>query len=205
MLLAGRGDESLFAVEGMVISAGALFDWLVRDLKLFASVEDLSLAAASVDSSDGVAICPALQGLGAPYNDPNHQAAIVGLTGASTSAQIARAAFECLALRMREIAEAAAGIEGIDVPDALPVDGGLAANDLFLQIQADLLGRPVARHRELEATALGACIGAALGVGLASADELAPLTGTETLFEPRIESSEADSRFAAWRSAVGLA
>ena len=214
MLLAAREDvaedggqsksETLFAVEGMVISAGALLDWLVRDLGLFSSVEELSAAAASVDSSGGVAIRPALQGLGAPYNDPTTRAAIVGLSGASTSAEIARAAFESLAFRMREIADAAASFEGLDVPESLPVDGGLAANEVFLQIQADLLGRPVAQHAELEATALGACIGAALGLGLASRDELAHFTRTERLFEPAVESSEAEARLAAWRGAVDL-
>jgi glycerol kinase len=205
MLLAARGDETLFAIEGMVISAGALLDWLVRDLGLFGSVEELSRAASSVASSGGVAIRPALQGQGAPYDDPNKRAAIVGLSAASTSAHIARAAFECLAFRMREIVEATRVIEGIDLPEVLPVDGGLAANDVFLQIQADLLGRPVARHQELEATALGACIGAALGVGLASREELARFVATARTFEPAIDSSEAEARLVGWRRAVDLA
>jgi glycerol kinase len=205
MLLVGRGDQTLYSVEGMVISAGALLDWLVRDLGLYSSVDELTNAAASVGGSDGVAIRPALQGLGAPYNDAANRAAIVGLSGASTSKQIARAAFESLAFRMREIAESVAAIDGIDVPDILPVDGGLAANDLFLQIQADLLGRPVTRHVELEATALGACIAAALGAGLASHNDVAPLTQTGKRFEPGIDSAEADARFAEWRSATDLA
>jgi glycerol kinase len=204
MLLAVQGDETLFAVEGMVISAGGLLDWLVRDLGLYTSVEKLTTAAASVDGSHGVAIRPALQGLGAPYNDSNHRAAIVGLSGASTPKQIARAAFESLAFRIRQIAESAASIDGINVPETLPVDGGLAANDVFLQIQADLLGRPVARHVQLEATALGACIAAALGAGLASRDELASLTQTGKRFEPAIDPAEADARFEEWRAAVGL-
>lgn len=204
MLLTGRGDKTLYSVEGMVISAGALLDWLVRDLGLYASVDHLTDAAASVEGSGGVAIRPALQGLGAPYNDPANRAAIVGLTGASTPRQIARAAFESLAFRMREIAESASSIEGIEVPETLPVDGGLAANDLFLQIQADLLGRPVARHIELEATALGACVAAALGTGLAKESDLAPLTQTGKRFDPSIDATESDARFAEWRAATDL-
>ncbi len=204
MLLTGRGDQTLFAVEGMVISAGALLDWLVRGLGLYASVGELTDAAASVTGSEGIAIRPALQGLGAPHNDPVNRAAIVGLSGASTPRQIARAAFEGLAFRMREIADGAAAIDGISVPDLLPVDGGLATNDLFLQIQADLLGRPVARHVELEATALGACIAAALGTGLATHSDIAPLTLAGKHFEPAIDSAEADARFARWREAVDL-
>ena len=204
MLLAGRGDQTLFSVEGMVISAGALLDWLVRDLGLFASVDELTDAAASIAGSEGVAIRPALQGLGAPYNDPFRRAAIAGLSGASTPRHIARAAFESLAFRMREIADRAAAIDGIEVPDTLSVDGGLAANDIFVQIQADLLGRPVARHVELEATALGACIAAALGTGLANHNDIAPLTQTGKRFEPTIDSAEAAARFAEWRAAINL-
>lgn len=203
MLLAVERDETLFALEGMVISAGALLDWLVRDLGLHASVEQLSSAAASIGDSGGVAIRPALQGIGAPYNDPNRRAAIVGLSGATTNREIARAAFESVAFRIREIAEVAASIEGIELPEALPVDGGLAANDVFLQIQADLLGRPVARHVELEATALGACIAAALGTELASRSDLAPLTRTGRTFEPRIDAEQSAERFAEWRGCVG--
>lgn len=205
MLLTAKEKVTLFAVEGMVISAGALLDWLIHDLGVFSSIEELSLAASSVDSSKGVAIRPALQGLGAPYNDPNARAAILGLTGASTSAHLARAALESIALRMREITETTASIDGIELPSILPVDGGMAANDVFLQIQADLLGRPIVCHRELEATALGACISAALGIGLATHDELAALTGTERLFEPTIDASEAEARLAQWRIATDLA
>ncbi|HEB90025.1 MAG TPA: hypothetical protein ENI85_10675 [Deltaproteobacteria bacterium] len=200
MLLASHGDETRFAVEGMVISAGALLDWLVRDLALFDSVDALTAAAASVSGNGGVVICPALQGLGAPYNDSARQAAIMGLSAASTRAQIARAAFESLAFRLREIIEAAASIETIELPETLPVDGGLAANDLFLQTQADLLARPVVRHTQLEATALGACIAAAMGVGLATLEELEPLTRTGECFEPRIDRAEADDRFGDWRN-----
>jgi glycerol kinase len=204
MLLSVRGDETLFALEGMVISAGALLDWLVRDLGLYPSVERLSEAAAAGDGAGGVAIRPALQGVGAPYNDPHRRAAIVGLSGATTNREIARAAFESIAYRIRQIVESAAALDGFEVPEVLPVDGGLAANDAFLQIQADLLARPVARHRELEATALGACIAAAIGTGLATREELSSLTATGRRFEPRLDSSEAEACFADWRTAVGF-
>jgi glycerol kinase len=138
-------------------------------------------------------------------NDSSQRAAIVGLSSASTTRQIARAAFESLAFRVREIAEAVSAIAGLDVPDTLPVDGGLATNDLFLQIQADALGFPVDRHSQLEATALGACIAAALGTGLATREELAPLTRTQRRFEPSLDPKRADERFARWRDAVGVA
>ncbi|MCP3984429.1 MAG: glycerol kinase [bacterium] len=203
MLQAAHGGRTLFAAEGMVLSAGALLDWLVQGFGLFTSIEELTHEAASVDDTRGVAIRPALQGLGAPHHDATSRAAIVGLSGASTRAHIAHAALESIAFRMREIAERAATIDGIEVAEALPIDGGLATNDLFLQIQADLLGRPVERHSQLEATALGACIAAAIGSGLATREDLAPLTRSTTCFEPAIDANEAAERFSAWQAAVG--
>jgi glycerol kinase len=202
MLQASHAGRISFAVEGMIVSAGSLLDWLVRDLGLFDSVEGLTRAALSVDHSGGVAIRPALQGLGAPHNRSDERAAILGLSSQTTRAEIARAALESLAFRMREIVEAAAAIEHIDLPDRLPVDGGVAANDTLLQIQADAIGRPVARHRHLEATALGACIAAALGTGLATEADLAPLTRCEAVFEPRIDAADSDARFEVWSQLV---
>jgi glycerol kinase len=184
------------------VSAGALFDWLVRDLQLFDSIDELTRAAASVEHSAGVAIRPALQGLGAPHNQSDERAAIVGLSSQSTRAEISLAAIESLAFRMREIIDAASAIEAIQIPDSLPVDGGVAANDTLLQIQADVIGRPVMRHRQLEATALGACIAAALGTGLATETDLAPLTECERSFEPRIAAGESEARFERWRQAI---
>ncbi|MDP6978820.1 MAG: FGGY family carbohydrate kinase [Myxococcota bacterium] len=204
MLQCAKGDQTLFASEGMVVSAGGLLDWLVGELRLFDSVAELVLEAAAVSSADGVAICPALQGLGAPHNDSTRRASIVGLSGASSRGQIARAALESIAFRIREIANGAATIQDLSVPEALPVDGGLAVSDFFLQIQADLLGRPVDRHHEIEATVLGACVAAALGSGLATRDDLAELTRMQTRFEPAIGSDEADERYAQWREATGL-
>ena len=204
MLQYGKGDESLFACEGMVVSAGTLIDWLVRDLGLFGSVEDLLAAAAAAGGSDGVAIVPALQGLGAPHNDSTRRASIVGLSGASTRSEIAFAALESIAFRIREIAQSAGETEGITLGEDLPVDGGLTASDLMLQIQADILGRPVTRHVEPEATTLGACVAAALGAGLVTKEGSAELARVARRFEPRQDVGEADARFEHWRSLTGM-
>ena len=204
MLQAAHRGANSFAIEGMVASAGNLLDWLIHGLGLYGSVRDITEAARSVDGTHGVSIRPALHGLGAPHNDAQSRAAIVGLSAGSTRAHIACAAFESLAFRVREIAEVAAGIDGIDVPETLPVDGGLATNDYFLQIQADLLGRPVARHVQSEAAALGACMAAAIGAGLATREDLAPLAQSVSSFDPAIGPEEAEARFSQWRVAVGL-
>jgi glycerol kinase len=171
---------------------------------LYGSVAELARAAASVHGSGGVSIRPALNGLGAPHHDSSRRAAIVGLSGATTRAHVARAAFESIAFRVREIAEAAGDIAGIEVAEALPVDGGVAASDLFLQIQADLLARPVDRHHQIEATALGACIAAAIGAGLATHGELAHLARKAKHFAPSIGADEAEARCSEWQAALGL-
>jgi len=202
MLQFAREANTRFAVEGMVISAGALLDWLVDGLGLADSVEDLIGEAAGLADAGGVALLPALQGLGAPHNDAERRAAIVGLRAASGPAQIARAALEGIAFRMREVVEQVEAMEGIEVPALLPVDGGLAASDAFLQIQADLLARPLRRPRETESTAIGAGLAAALGCGRLRAEDLALARVEGQSFEPAIPASEAARRFEAWRDRV---
>ena len=202
MLQFAREANTRFAVEGMVISAGALLDWLVDGLGLADSVEDLIQEAAGLADAGGVALLPALQGLGAPHNDAERRAAIVGLRAASGPAQIARAALEGIAFRMREVVEQVEAMEGVEVPALLPVDGGLAASDAFLQIQADLLARPLRRPRETESTAIGAGLAAALGCGRLRAEDLALAGGEGQSFEPAIPASEAARRFEAWRDRV---
>lgn len=202
MLQATHADHTAFAIEGMIVSAGSLLDWLVQDLRLFESVEELTRAALAIEHSGGVAIRPALQGLGAPHHASDTRAAILGLSSQSTRAEIALAALESLAFRMREIVDAALATPDLEIREALPVDGGVSANDALLQIQADVLRRPVTRHRQREATVLGACIAAALGTGLATEAELAPLTRCEKSFEPSISVDEAESRFERWQEAV---
>lgn len=196
-----------FAAEGMVNSAGAFLDWLVGGLGWFASLDELTTRGASVDTTAGVAIRPALQGLGAPHHDPRARAAVTGLSASTAKAHLARAAFESLAFRMREIVECVVATPEIaeDLPEGpLPVDGGLSANDCFLQIQADLLARPVARHAIAEATALGAALGAGLGCGLLQRADLARFDRSDRVFEPRLAADEARERFAAWRRAVAV-
>jgi glycerol kinase len=194
--------EVTFACEGMVNSAGSVLDWLVDATPGWPSVTALLEDASRVDGADGVAILPALQGLGAPHHDPSARARVAGISSATSRGHLARAALEAVAFRIREIADAVVDAEAFGVPDALRVDGGLTASALFLQIQADLLARPVARHAVPEATGLGACIGAGLGCGLLERSDLEPLARTDRVFEPRLSADEALERLGSWRRAV---
>lgn len=187
-----------FCAEGMVISAGSLLDWLCG-LGLFAGPAELVAAAAAARGAP-VHIRPALAGLGAPHADFDARAMLSGLSLGSGRAEIARGALVAIAHRIREIADIMSG--ALPVPNALPVDGGLRASDLFLQLQADTLQRPVKRHAVREGTAYGAALAAGIGVGLLAEGDLPQLARYDATFEPRIGRDEADTAFAAWLDAV---
>ncbi len=186
-----------FCLEGMVISAGAALDWLRRAFRLGGHARFEALAA-TVQGAAGAAFLPALQGLGAPYGDATRRGALGGLSPSVTTAHLARAAFEGVAFRVREVVEHLESLTAF-APEVLGVDGGLTASRTFLQVQADLLGRPIRRHAIAEATACGAAIGAGLGAGLITEAEARAFIRYEDPVTPRIGADEAAARFAAWR------
>jgi len=158
------GGPVTYALEGSVFSAGSAVQWLRDGLKAIAAAPDVEALAASVDDTGGVYLVPAFTGLGAPYWDPNARGTIVGLTRGTGLAELARATLESIAFQVADVLEAMAADSGERLR-ALRVDGGAAANDLLLQLQADLLGAPVERPVVAETTALGAAYLAGLAVG----------------------------------------
>ena len=157
--------NSAYALEGSVFSAGAVVQWLRDELRLIDESGQIEELAASADDSGGVALVPAFSGLGAPHWKPNARAMLAGISRGTGAPQIARAALESIAFRVREVVEAleAAGETNIA---KIRVDGGAARNDLLLQIQANVLQRPVVRPREIETTALGAALMTGVAAGL---------------------------------------
>jgi len=148
---------------------------------------------------------PAFAGLGAPWWDPQARGTLLGMTRGTTRAHIARAALDAIALQSADLADAMLADSGIPLNE-LRVDGGAAANDLLLQLQADLLGVPVLRPRITETTALGAAYLAGIGVGLwGGREEVARHWQLEKRFEPQIGDAERRARMERWRAAVGVA
>jgi glycerol kinase len=195
-----KGKE--YALEGSVFIGGAVVQWLRDGLGFFISSSEVEKLAASVVDSGDVYLVPAFTGLGAPYWDPNARGAIVGLTRGTTKAHIARAALESIAFQSAELLEAMQKDSGEKLSE-LRVDGGAAGNDLLMQFQADLLGVPVVRPKVLETTALGAAYLAGLTVDLwKSREELAAHWQVERRFEPRMSSSERETRMSRWREAI---
>ena len=195
------GGEARFCIEGMVYTAGAALDWARGTMRLGGSAA-LDALAASVPDAGSVWFLPSLQGLGAPHGDAARRGVLGGLSLGAGRAHIARAALEGVAFRTREVFEHVHALAERPPPPALGVDGGLASSDVFLQIQADLLGQAVRRHALREATAGGAAICAARGVGLLGADEAGGFVAYARTFEPKIGRDQADGRFAAWKQAA---
>jgi glycerol kinase len=192
-----------YALEGSVFIAGALVGWLRDGLGLIERAADIESLAASVTDSGGVVLVPALTGLGTPHWDPHARGTILGLSRATTKAHVARAALDAIALSVADVAECMQQDAGVALA-RLRVDGGAAANDLLLQIQADVLGIPVDRPAVLETTALGAALLAGLAVGFfAAAADVAAVRRVERTFEPKLDAASRHRLRAVWTEGVG--
>jgi glycerol kinase len=193
--------KTSYALEGSVFVAGALVQWLRDGLGIIGAARDIEPLAASVPDTGGVIIVPALSGLGAPHWRPEARGLITGLTRGTTRAHLARAALEAIALQVAELVQAMVDDAGRPMR-SLRVDGGAAANDLLMQMQADLLGVEIVRPAMVESTALGAGRLAAQAIGIVPRASDGAHT---TVFKPRMAQAEREKVLARWREAVAKA
>ena len=199
---ARRAGKLTYALEGGVFVGGAVVQWLRDGLGLVRHASEIEALAASVADSGGVAFVPAFAGLGAPHWDPYARGALFGLTRGTTAAHIARAALEAIALQVADLVAALEADAGMPLAE-LRIDGGAAANDLLLQLQADLLGRPVVRPVVTETTALGAAYFAGIAGGVWRDEaEVAALWRSERRFEPQMAAADVDVIKRRWQEAV---
>jgi glycerol kinase len=191
-----------YALEGSVFSAGSAVQWLRDGMGIIGSAAEVEGLAGSVDDAAGVYLVPAFTGLGAPWWDPDARGTIVGITRGTTRAHIARATLESIAFQVADVLAAMASDAG-GALDVLRVDGGAAANDLLLQLQANLLGVPVERPVVGETTALGAAYLAGLATGYWSgSDEIAANWALDRRFEPSLSADQREAMLHAWHRAV---
>ena len=197
------GDEpTKYALEGSIFIAGAVVQWLRDGLRLIRDSSDVEYLANKVDDTDGVFFVPAFVGLGAPHWDQYARGTMVGLTRGTTDAHIARAALESIAFQTVDVVRSEEADSGIDLTE-LRVDGGAAANDLLLQMQADLLGVPVVRPEITETTALGAAYLAGLATDFWSdTEDIAHHWTVDRHVEPQMSPDEAEERIDTWHRAV---
>ena len=195
--------KTTYALEGSAFVAGALIQWLRDGLGIIRSAAESEELARSVPDTGGVMIVPALVGLGAPHWRPEARGLISGLTRGTTKAHLCRAALEAIALQNVDLATAMQSDAGRSMTQ-LRVDGGAAANDLLMQLQADFLGVTLFRPDMIEATALGAAKLAARGVGL-EVDSATSTTTRMGIFNPTLDVPSRASLLERWRQAVGKA
>lgn len=194
-----------YALEGSIFVAGSAIQWLRDGLRMFRDAKDSELYATRVQGTDGVYFVPAFVGLGAPYWDSEVRGAVFGLTRGTSKEQFIRATLESLCYQTRDVLSAMESDSGIKL-EKLRVDGGAVANDLMLQIQADLLGTPVERPLCIETTALGAAYLAGLAVGFwADKNDIIKNFGIDREFGPKMETAEADKLYEGWQKAVKAA
>jgi glycerol kinase len=197
------GDAApVYALEGSIAVTGSAIQWLRDQLKVIRNAAESETLARTVRDSGGVYFVPAFSGLFAPYWRSDARGAIVGLSRYNTSAHIARATLEAICFQSRDVAEAMELDSGVHL-EVLKVDGGVTANALCMQIQADLLGVEVSKPVVAETTALGAAYAAGLAVGFwASPEDLRANWHEDRRWTPQISQDDRDAAYAGWKKAV---
>ncbi|MPY61163.1 glycerol kinase GlpK [Streptomyces spongiae] len=197
------GDApAVYALEGSMAVTGSAVQWLRDQMRIISSSSEVETLARQVEDSGGIYFVPAFSGLFAPYWRSDARGAIVGLARYHTNGHLARATLEAICYQSRDVAEAMEQDAGVAL-DVLRVDGGVTANDLCMQIQADVLGVPVSRPVVAETTALGAAYAAGLATGFwQNTDELRSHWHESKRWEPQWNADEREKGYAGWKKAV---
>jgi glycerol kinase len=197
------GDaKPVYALEGSIAVTGSAVQWLRDQLGIISGAEHSEGLARQVSDNGGVYFVPAFSGLFAPYWRSDARGAIVGLSRYNNNAHIARATLESICYQTRDVVEAMQQDSGV-VLDVLRVDGGVTANELCMQIQADVLGVPVSRPVVAETTALGAAYAAGMAVGFwKSTGELVRNWNEDRRWLPQWTEEQRAEGYAGWKKAV---
>lgn len=194
-----------YALEGSMLMGGAVVQWLRDELQIIRTAAEVEQLARSVQDSGGIVLVPAFSGLGAPHWDQYARGALLGMTRGTSRAHIARAALEGIALQVMDVLTSMQADSGLELSE-LRVDGGASANNLLMQMQADVLGVKVIRPENLEATALGAAYLAGLAVEYWP--DRATISGQWRVgrtFTPEIADEGRNRKRAQWRKALDRA
>jgi glycerol kinase len=197
------GEKIVYALEGSIFIGGAVVQWLRDGLKIISSSDEVEKLARSVEDNGGVYMVPAFAGLGAPHWNQQARGTIVGITRGTSSAHIARAALESIALQTMEVLKAMEADSGVSIQE-LRVDGGATVNDLLMQIQADILNTKVVRPQIIETTAMGVAYLAGLAVGYwQNIEEIKQQWKLNKAFKP--DAIKASQLIKGWKRAVKAA
>ena len=195
-------DAPVYALEGSIAVTGSAVQWLRDQLHIISDAAESESLAKEVEDSGGVCFVPAFSGLFAPYWRSDARGVIVGLSRYNTGAHIARATLEAICYQSLDVVEAMEQDSGVHL-EVLKVDGGVTANDLCMQIQADVLGVPVSRPEVAETTALGSAYAAGLAVGFwQDTGELRENWNEDKRWEPQWSDEQREEGRARWKKAV---
>ncbi|MCO7275149.1 MULTISPECIES: glycerol kinase GlpK [Cellulosimicrobium] len=197
------GDQPVrYALEGSIAVTGSLIQWLRDNLGMFEDAPDVEWLAGKVEDNGGAYFVPAFSGLFAPYWRSDARGALVGLTRYVNRNHIARAALEATAYQTREVLDAMNADSGVDLTE-LRVDGGMVANELLMQFQADQLGVDVVRPKVAETTALGAAYAAGIAVGFWKGEQdVIDNWAEDKRWSPSMDDSERERLYRNWKKAV---
>jgi len=196
------GRQPSYCLEGAIAIAGALVQWLRDNLELISEAKEIEDLASQVPDTGGVYVVPAFSGLLAPYWRPDARGVITGLTRYATKHHLARAVLEATAYQTRDIVEAMNKDSGVDLMQ-LKVDGGMVANELLMQFQADILDVSVIRPQVAETTCLGAAYAAGIASGFWSGrEELRTNWVEDARWTPAMDPADREAKYAKWKKAV---
>ncbi|MDX6315420.1 MAG: glycerol kinase [Streptomyces sp.] len=197
------GDAAaVYALEGSIAVTGSAVQWLRDQMHTISDAAESERLARTVDGSEGIYFVPAFSGLFAPYWRSDARGAIVGLARFHTNAHLARATLEAICYQSRDVVEAMEQDSGVHL-DVLKVDGGVTANELCMQTQADILNVPVSRPVVAETTALGAAYAAGLATGFwRDTDELRQHWNESRRWDPQWTDEQRSTGYAGWKKAV---
>ena len=197
------GDQpTQYALEGSVAVTGSAIQWLRDQLEIISSASEIEGLALQVKDSGGIYFVPAFSGLFAPYWRSDARGVIVGLTRATTKAHLARAALDAICYQTMEIIDAMVADSGIAMTE-MKVDGGITANQLCMQLQADVMGIDIVKPLITETTALGAAYAAGLAIGFwQSTDEVKAQWRQDRRWHPESDEKTRTIGAARWKQAV---
>ena len=194
------GDVT-YGLEGSVFVAGSAMQWLRDEMKIIESASETESIARRTGIVQDVHVVPAFVGLGAPFWGPDARGAILGLTRGSGREQVVTATLQSVAYQTRDLIDSMAD-DGVS-PSVIRVDGGMVANDWFLQFLADILGIPVERPTNVESTVLGAAYMAAYKAGIMqSTEQICAGWECDARFEPEMTTELRDTLLDGWKQAV---
>jgi len=196
------GQAPIYALEGSIAVTGSAVQWLRDQLHLISTAAESEVLARRVEDTAGMYFVPAFSGLFAPYWRSDARGAMVGLARFHNDGHLARATLESICYQSRDVVEAMAKDSGVDLT-VLKVDGGVTANNLCMQTQADVLGVPVIRPKVAETTALGASYAAGLAVGFwRDTEELKANWNQDVRWDPQWDEATREAGYAGWKRAI---